>query len=384
MNFTRTANCAWNVSPPPGLGLRILERTILVSGGEGAIEAAEEAATRDHSDRLRPPFRGSRFRSRRCEVVPVWWTLRGTGMVVVRVEDGQPGVAPVCEAVVADQLDLESVVCGLKRPRCRRCRTDLARKSPCASHSPLGVHQTEAASRKVGSSILPQTNSIRRVRIPAGGAIPCNDGKHTAALPDREGSMQHNQKQPISNMKTNSTNAPVHSTLSSESVPSDNSTIQCNSSGRHGALLPFLRLTCAALLLCTAFATQRAYGQGIDLLGIKSGSTGGVKHHSNPRLSLGLSLPTDGQNPSSDHLGNLTPLPAPPLPQVTTFGRLGAIGCYPSQGDEKLKLLPRPFPMPDFSVRNLFGFNGNDDGCIRMPGKPIRPIPLVMSPSPIV
>ena len=61
------------------------------------------------------------------------------------------------------------------------------------------------------------------------------------------------------------------------------------------------------------------------------------------------------------------PLPAPAVSPLTR--------CVPSTADEKLKLLPRPFPMPDFGVKDSFTVTGTDGGCILKPGKPIRPIP---------
>ena len=79
----------------------------------------------------------------------------------------------------------------------------------------------------------------------------------------------------------------------------------------------------------------------------------------------------------------IMPVPLPPLcpgpvhpirpyPTVKPVG-FDVIGCVPLPIDDKLKLLPRSFPMPDFTVRNLLSVNGNDNGCVTKPGKPTRP-----------
>ncbi|MCX6982962.1 MAG: hypothetical protein WCK55_11585 [Verrucomicrobiota bacterium] len=84
----------------------------------------------------------------------------------------------------------------------------------------------------------------------------------------------------------------------------------------------------------------------------------------------------------------ITPVPLPPRcpgpvhPVRPVQAHPTMTLCIPIPAQEKSKVLPRPFPMPDFTVRNLLTVTGNDSGCVNRPGKPIRPIPTPTRPRP--
>ena len=86
----------------------------------------------------------------------------------------------------------------------------------------------------------------------------------------------------------------------------------------------------------------------------------------------------------------ITPVPVPPLhpgpvhPVQPIHAHPTVTVCVPVPADEKVRVLPRPFPMPDFTVRNLLSVTGNDSGCVDKPGKPTRPIPRPSGSHPII
>ena len=84
----------------------------------------------------------------------------------------------------------------------------------------------------------------------------------------------------------------------------------------------------------------------------------------------------------------ITPVPPPP-PRPGPVHPVQPIHAHPAvslsapiPAEENAKVLPRPFPMPDFTVGNLLTVTGNDSGCVIKPGKPIRPIPTPTRPRP--
>lgn len=71
------------------------------------------------------------------------------------------------------------------------------------------------------------------------------------------------------------------------------------------------------------------------------------------------------------------PRPGPTHPVQPIRAHPTAMSCLPIPAEEKATVLPRPFPMPDFTVRHLLTVTGNDGGCVIKPGKPPRPRPNI-------
>ena len=111
----------------------------------------------------------------------------------------------------------------------------------------------------------------------------------------------------------------------------------------------FAKIAIRALTLCVA-GTSLALAQSASPTGWWTDSKG-INHLGQPHASAGVTVPS-----------------------ASPFAR-----CIPFPADEKLKLLPRPFPMQDFSAKPSLAFNRTDGGCIRKPGKPTRPVPALRS-----
>lgn len=86
----------------------------------------------------------------------------------------------------------------------------------------------------------------------------------------------------------------------------------------------------------------------------------------------------------------ITPVPVPPLrpgpvhPVQPIHAHPITAVCVPILADEKVQVPPRPFPMSDFTVRNLLAVTGNDSGCVDKPVKPTRPTPRPSGPHPMI